>query len=289
MAHQPRLNRIIDRLVTGQPAVGTFVTNGSLDDLAYVTDEGYDFVAIENEHVGMNFTTLSISLQFLLSRQKLSTQGSLQANPTPVVRVAPNAAELGLNQWVLKQTLDHGVYGMILPRMESVEAAKAAVTACRYVQRPGVPDAEPKGKRGWSPGTAARYWGLSTAEYYDACDLWPLDPDGEMLLIAICETTEGIENLPAILREVKGIGVVWGGPGDLSVSMGTGGNSEAPEVQEGLLKILKISQRHGVPCAVSAASPKELDRRLEQGFQVIFASPERSTPVLDHARAKFTL
>ncbi len=286
MAHQPRLNRIIDRLVEGKPAVGTFVTNGNLEDLASLTDEGYDFAVIENEHVGMDFNTLRISLQFLLSRQKISTQGNLQAYPTPVVRVSPNARELGMNQWVLKQTLDHGVYGIILPRMESVEAAEAAVAACRYVQRRGARDAEPKGERGWSPGTAARYWGLSWTEYYDACDLWPLDPDGEMLLIAICETTEGIENLPAILREVKGIGVVWGGPGDLSVSMGTGGNSEAPEVQEGLLKILKISQRHGVPCAVSAASPEDLDRRLEQGFQVIFASPERSTPVLDHARTK---
>jgi len=286
MAHQPRLNRIIDRLVNNQPAVGSFVTNGNLDDLTYITEAGYDFAVIENEHVGMDFASLRVSLQFLLSRERLAKQGNLQANPTPLVRVAPNSGEVGVNQWVLKQTLDHGVYGMILPRMESVEAARAAVAACRYVQRPGVADELPKGERGWSPRVASRYWGLSVPEYFDACDVWPLDPDGEMLLIAICETTEGVAALPGILREVKGIGVVWAGPGDLSVSMGTGGNPDAPEVQEALLDILKSCQEYGVACAAGANSPEELDRRLEQGFQVIFAAPERSTPVLDHARAR---
>ena len=37
---------------------------------------------------------------------------------------------------------------------------------------------------------APRYWGLSAQEYYDAADSWPLDPNGNMLLMGIIEESE---------------------------------------------------------------------------------------------------
>ena len=112
MAHKPRLNKVIALLEEGKPAFGTFVSNGNLDGLAHAIGAGYDFVFIENEHVGMDFSQLRISFQFLLSRGKIAAQGNLQADPTPFVRVAPNTEEM--NQWVLKQTLDHGAYGLLV-------------------------------------------------------------------------------------------------------------------------------------------------------------------------------
>ena len=187
-----------------------------------------------------------------LNRKNILEQGSLQANPTPLVRVAPNTGEM--NQWVLKQTLDHGVYGVLLPKVESVEAAKAAVLACRYPQKRGAD--HPWGERGWSPGAAARYWGLTVSEYYEAAGLWPLDPDGEIFLMAICESARGVQNLPDILREVQGIGGVLAGPGDLSVSMGAAGNPQDPEVQEALLSILKTCKQYGVPCGAVSCNPQ---------------------------------
>ena len=207
MVHKPRLNKLIQLLEEEKPAFGTFVSNGNLDALDTVTDAGYDFVIIENEHAGMNFTDLRISLQFFLNRKKVASKGNLQADPTPLVRVSPNAEEIANNQWVLKQTLDHGPYGVVLPRLESVEAAKAAVTACRYNQRNDARDKEPPGERGWSPRMASRYWGLTVPEYYETADLWPLDPDGELLLMVICESVKGVKGLPDILNEVKGIGM----------------------------------------------------------------------------------
>ena len=279
MAHRPRLNKVIGLLEEGKPAFGTFVSNGNLDGLAYVADAGYDFVFIENEHVGMDFTDLRISLQFLLSRKRIASQGNLQADPAPFVRVAPNAEEM--NQWVLKQTLDHGVYGLLLPRLESVEAARAAVRVCRYSQKTGA--SESIGERGWSPRVAARYWGLSVPEYYEAAGLWPLDPDGEVFLIAICESVEGVKNLPDILAQVKGIGGVLAGPGDLSVSMGTGGDTKDPRVQEALLSILATCKKYGVACGGVAETPEDLDRQLEQGFRFFITSSHQSNPTLAHA------
>ena len=75
---------------------------------------------------------------------------------------------------MIKQALDTGVYGLVLPHLNTVEDAQAAVAAARYPQVPGVPDFAPAGERGWGNRIAARYWGLTPQEYYDAADLWPL-------------------------------------------------------------------------------------------------------------------
>ena len=255
-----RLNRVIDRLENGKPAVGTWANNGNLDDLAFATDSGYDYVFIDNEHTGLDFPTLRLSLQSLLNRKRILETGSLQAHPTPFVRVTPNSREQ--NQWVLKHTLDLGVYGLVIPVLDSVEAAEAAVVASRYPQRRGAADMHPKGERGWHPhDVAVRYWGISVEEYTDRADLWPLDPDGEMLLIGIIETAKGAKNLPGILKNVKGIGAIMAGAGDLSVDMGLGGNAtEDPEVQEMVMQTLKVCKEYGVPCATGIRSKKDVER-----------------------------
>ena len=69
--------------------------------------------------------------------------------------------------------------------------------------------------RGDAPIAAARYWGLTQQEYYARADVWPLATQGEILVIIMCEEKKAIKNLPKILEEVKGIGVVLIGEGDL--------------------------------------------------------------------------
>ena len=247
---------------------------------AHTATAGYDFVFIENEHVGMDFSQLRVSLQFFLDRKNIHEQGSLQANPTPLVRVAPNTEEM--NQWVLKQTLDHGVYGALLPKVESVEAARAAVLAMPL---------PPEARRGASVGRAglesrsriSLLGPYRTGILRSSAGLWPLDPDGEIFLVAICESAKGVQNLPDILREVQGIGGVLAGPGDLSVTMGSAGNPQDPDVQEALLSILNTCNRYGVPCGAVSSSPNELDRHMEQGFRFFITSSQPQNPTLQHA------
>ena len=100
-----------------------------------MADADYDMVIIEMEHQGFDFTTLRTSLQYLLSRKRIVGNESLQADPVPMVRIPPNFRER--NQWVLKQALDTGVYGLVLPHLNTVEDAQAAVVAARYPQVPG--------------------------------------------------------------------------------------------------------------------------------------------------------
>jgi 4-hydroxy-2-oxoheptanedioate aldolase len=281
MPGKVRYNKIIDLLEQDKPAfVAGVVPNGNVDELTFIGDSAYDGVIIETEHEGFGFGTLRLSLHCLLNRQRIAEKGSLQPDVVPLVRIPPNGRDR--DQWVIKQTLDTGVYGLILPHLNTVEDAQAAVAAARYPQIPGVADFEPAGQRGWSRA-ACRYWGLTPQEYYDAADLWPLDPDGNLLLMGIIEETEGVKNIRDILRQVKGIGAIWAGPGDLSVSMGLRGNANHPQVQEALLHILAACREHGVPCAVGATA-EEVGRRLEQGFRIIIAAPVKTTPTLDAGR-----
>ena len=268
----PRLNKVIELLEQGKVAFGgAIVSPGNGESAMAFSDLGYDFIIFEMEHEGFDFPNLRLSLQFLLNRRRIATTGSVQPDVAPFVRVPPNAREL--NQWVIKQTLDTGVYGLILPHLDTVEQARAAVIACRYPQASGVPDYEPAGQRGWAPLGAPRYWGVSAREYTELADLWPLDPRGEMFFMPLVEGVEGVRNLPSILREVKGIGAIWAGSGDLAMELGAPGNMNDPRVEEGYQEILKACKQFDVPCACIAFRPEDVERRLEQGFRIIITIP----------------
>jgi 4-hydroxy-2-oxoheptanedioate aldolase len=68
----------------------------------------------------------------LLEHGKPVFSTSTVPNGSPMVRLPPNAREC--NQWVIKQALDTGVYGLVLPHLSTVEDAQAAVAAARYPQ-----------------------------------------------------------------------------------------------------------------------------------------------------------
>ena len=282
MADRQRLNKIIGRLEQGQPAFApSVIPNGAYDEILAAGDSPYDFVIIDMEHLEFDFPTLRHSLQSLLNRRRIAKAGSLQADPVPLVRVPPNATEL--NQWVIKQTLDVGAYGIVLPHLQTVEQARAAVAALRY-PRPTDDASTGVGVRGWFPRHAARYWGLSVPEYYEAAELWPVTPAGELFLLPIVEDRAGVKNLPQILREVTGISAIWAGAGDLSVDLGHAGESKHPEVEAGIQAILAACQEYNVPCC-TIADVNDVEQRLEQGFRLIVAATPKSHAALERGRA----
>jgi len=273
-----RLNNVISRLAAGEIVFGCIPTDDERE-LAAISRSAYDLLMIETEHSGFSARTLQRTLQGLLDRRQLAEQGTLAPRVTPLVRTPANAREH--NEWVIKQTLDAGAYGLVIPHLDSVEAALAAVRAARYPQLIGAPDFEPQGRRGWAGSmcSAPSYWGLPAPDYYRAADLWPLDPDGEILLMGIVESTAGISALPRILRDVKGIGAIWAGIGDLSVSMGYGGAASA-EVEAAMQEILDICVNAGVPCAAPVTTAMGAEARIEQGFRIILSRPHYSFEAL---------
>src|SRR5436305_3149221 len=168
MVEIPRLNGAIKALEQGKAAFVTF-TAGEIGNAQAVGDAAYDGVVFEMEHNPYDIRGLRDCLQYMLSRRHIVQGGSLAPAVTPMVRIPPNGGEQ--SQWIAKQVLDIGVYGIVWPHVSTVEDARNAVIASRYPRPPSAPYYEPPGQRGDAPRTAARYWGLSQQEYYTRADV----------------------------------------------------------------------------------------------------------------------
>jgi len=273
----PRLNGIIKQLEQGR---NTFVSFAS-PDVGYTiaaATEPYDGVVFEMEHNGYDIATLRNCLQYLLNRRQIVESKSIAPAVTPMVRIPPNGAEM--NQWVAKQVLDSGVYGIVWPHVSTIQEAYSAVASCRYARPEGAPRFEPRGQRGDAPATAARYWGLTQPEYYERADVWPLDPKGEILCAIMCEDVVGMKNLPKILKEVPGIGAVIIGEGDLSQNLGFPRQYSHPTVAGAIDEILSICKEANVACGHPHVDEKNVETVVKQGFKWLMPKPERVNAAL---------
>jgi 4-hydroxy-2-oxoheptanedioate aldolase len=221
-------------------------------------------------------------MQYMLDRQQIVRSATIAPAVAPMVRIPPNGAEM--NQWVAKQVLDIGVYGVIWPHVSTVAEARNSVAACRYPRPPRARYFEPAGQRGDAPRTAARYWGISQQEYYARADVWPLNPQGEIIVVIMCEEVRAIKNLPKMLEEVPGIGVVLIGEGDLSQDMGFPRQYDHPEVAAAIDDILAICKAHKVVCGHPHVDGGNVDALLEKGFRWLMPAPTQSFAALERGR-----
>jgi 4-hydroxy-2-oxoheptanedioate aldolase len=278
MADIPRLNGAIRALEAGRPAFTTFCPP-DIGAAQAIGAAPYDAVVFEMEHNPYDIAQLRHCLQYLLDRRQIAESGSIAPAVTPFVRIPPNGGEM--NQWIAKQVLDIGVYGVVWPHVSTVEEARNAVAACRYPRPRSAPDYEPAGQRGDAPARAARYWGVSQQDYYKLADVWPLNPAGEILVVIMCEEARAIRNLPKILEQVPGIGVVLIGEGDLSQDLGHPRQYDHPTVAAAIDEILAICKEHGVPCGHPHVDTKNVERVLAQGFRWLMAAPTQSFAALE--------
>ncbi len=281
MADIPRLNGVIKALEQGQTVFVAFSPVDGESAVALAASK-LDGVAFEMEHAPLDFPGLRQSLQFMLDRRQIVERATLAPTVTPMVRIPPNGGEM--NQWIAKQVLDIGVFGIIFPHVSSVEEAWNAVGACRYPRLTTAPLYNPPGIRGDAPTRAARYWGLTQQEYYARADVWPLAPHGEILVVIQCEDTRAIGNLPRILKEVPGIGVVLIGEGDLSQELGHPRDYDHPVVADAINSILKICKEHNVLCGHPHPDANNIERLVASGYRFLMPSAGRSFGVLDTGR-----
>lgn len=278
----PRLNRVIQALEEGRTPITAFVSPPTPENAIAMSAAPYDGVIFEAEHNPYDIKDLRDGLQYMLNRRQILERGTLSPAVTPIIRIPPNGSEL--NQWFAKQVLDIGAYGVVWPRISTVEEAYNAVAACRYPRPTTAARYEPAGKRGDSPVHAARYWGVTQQEYYARADVWPLDPKGEILVIIMCEDVVAIDNLPRILKEVPGIGVVLIGEGDLSQNLGYPRQYEHPAVVEAMTAIRRICKEHGVTCGHPHVDAQNAAKVIAEGYRFLMAAPVRSFAGLEACR-----
>lgn len=264
-----RLNNVIAAFEEGRTAFVSFSTPEPSIAIA-VSGAPYDGVLFELEHNPYDIKSLRDAMQYMLDRKSIREADTIAPVVTPLVRIPSNGREM--NQWMAKQVLDAGAFGVIWPHIETVEQARNAVSACRYPRGAVRGGDGGRGERGDGPKHAVRYWGLTQQEYYARADVWPINPKGEILVGIMCETVEAIKNLPDILSQVPGIGMVLVGEGDLSQDLGYPRQTGNPEVVAAVAKIRAICAEHNVVCAHPNVNEKNVKEAIDQGYRCLLPS-----------------
>ena len=258
-----RLNKLIDLIEQDEPAFGLLSFDYSLTNARAMANSGLDFILIDMEHAPFDVERLRAFLLGMTNKRSILEKGNLQPDVVPFVRIpAAGGADEIIAQ--AKQVLDVGTYGIMFPAIQNREQAELAVRATRYPQVNGVDDYEPQGLRGRNPSNAVWYWGVR--DYHARADVWPLDPQGELLAIMFVESPEAVANIEEIIS-VPGVGGIFIGPSDLSTSMGYT-SPAAPEVEAAIQEVLAACLEHDVPCAITT-NARTVQQRIEQGFRFV--------------------
>jgi 4-hydroxy-2-oxoheptanedioate aldolase len=257
----PRLNGLAHALHSGTFAVGSWVQVGDHEQARRVGDSSADFTFLDMEHVGFSFPELELSLQWMLSRR---TAAHTPAPATPLVRLPATGAEF--SPWMVKQALDHGAFGLLVPGVTAPEQIAVAASAMRYPGAAGSPD--PGGTRGALPGRAMRYWGITaTDEYFARADLWPHTPGGELTLTALLENVSAWEAIDDLVQ-VPGLAAVVWGPGDGSMSLGLRDwDIDHPALRPHRRKVVTACRNAGV--AVGTAGTLAPFTAIDEGFDFL--------------------
>lgn len=271
------LNPVIEKLARGETVYG-LINSGdlSLANAREIARAPVDFVYADMEHNPMDFAGLNQFLIGMTDKETILKKGNLQPNVALMARFPPEADQ---SQWVVKQALDIGLMGVIFNGVDSAEQALAAVRSMRYPKLKGAPYQEPAGIRGFAPANALWAWGLNQAEYERRADVWPLNPEGDLLAVVMIESAAGLARVDEIAA-VPGVGALFVGAGsDLSRSMGVA--QPSPELEAAFGRILRACQARNVACAISANTAADIARRVKEGWRII-----RSTvPAIIQARA----
>ncbi|MDA0312460.1 MAG: aldolase/citrate lyase family protein [Gemmatimonadetes bacterium] len=185
-----------------------------------------------------------------------------RTNPL-VVKMQEFGTDPAATAEAIAKELDAGVSTIMLVTTESAEQVEHALAAMRYASNGGTrPD---------RVGPAPAYWGLSDSEYREKADLWPLNPDGELLNWTIVESHEGLAHVREIAA-VPGVGVLWPGAGTLRglfSSTNEAGERVLDEAawENAIQTVLSACKEFDVPCGFPS-NASDIQMRMEQGFSV---------------------
>ncbi|MGE0393523.1 MAG: HpcH/HpaI aldolase/citrate lyase family protein [Vicinamibacterales bacterium] len=256
------LNPAIAKWIEGKAAIGISTSSFSLEDAQTASRSGADFVRLDMEHSPFNADTIRLYLLGMTDKRGILRKGNAQFPIAPVVRIPTYGRES--SDWVVKQALDAGMMGIKFPTIDNKAEALRAVRSMRYPPRRGSKYPEPAGLRGMGAGNATWLWGID--DYNRHADVWPLNPEGDLVSIIMIESAEGVKNVDEI-ASVPGVGVLFvGTAGDLPASLGVAPG--APEVEEAAQKVLAACKKHNVICG-GLADADDIAQRIKEGWKYI--------------------
>lgn len=223
-------------------ALGTWIKIPAVEVMELVALAGFDFVVIDLEHSPIGVETA----YHLIGTARYT-------GVAPIVRVPT------VDGGLVGRILDAGAEGIMVPHVDTVADAKAAVSAVRF---------PPLGARGVGSTSRAGLWGaLSRAEYLR-------HGQEEVVLIAQLESARACRDAGAI-GSVEGVDALLVGAADLAVS--EGGVESDPEIVALIALAVSQSLSVGTPIG-NAGGPGSAAVRasVEAGFTFTMLSNDAS-------------
>ncbi len=207
-------NTAKQKLMAGKQIVGGTVSSPDPNMYCAMANAGFDFLWIEMQHSPLTYEDVA--------RMIRACRGSAAV---PFIRV-PDATESDI-----QKATDIGALGIIVPTVDTVEKAQAAVKWAKY---------PPQGRRSMGAGQYRELWGNDYRQTINE----------NMMVVIMIETPLGVANAKEIAA-VPGIDVIFAASGDLA---NFSGHQQGEEPYESLVTtihdvVLKAGLKLGGPLA----------------------------------------
>ena len=270
-----RINRAVELLAAGQPVYCASVEELSYERGVEEAKTWADYLTVDLEHHPFAPATL---LAFM--RGLVDGGPTRSGHRTPAVTVTlpmdgTDEHTVRACAWMIRQTLATGVHGLLLCHAETPGAARAFVEAARYPFHAAITGLG-VGRRGsGGQDLAAAIWGVSPVEYLEHADVWPLNPDGELMLGLKLENRRALDNAEASAA-VPGLGFAEWGPGDMGMSFGYRDAHDPPyppEMAAARARVKTACERAGL-AFLEMVRPDNVVAQLDGGVRIGAATRE---------------
>ena len=225
-----------DRTLAGETLFGLFLDLGSEATAELCGAAGYDWLLVDLEHGAGTEADLPGQLRAIAAG----------GDSTPLVR--PQSGE----RIRIGRALDMGARGIMVPRLESAEQAREAVTYLRY---------PPAGIRGVA--TRVRGAGLGAVAHPEVQRL-----NERVVGIIQIESVGGLRDADPIAA-IDGVDVLFVGPADLSHSLGIPGQFQHADYFAALDRVVAACRAHGKAAGILVYDAAVVPPLLERGFTFV--------------------
>jgi 2-dehydro-3-deoxyglucarate aldolase/4-hydroxy-2-oxoheptanedioate aldolase len=224
----PRRSTLRQRLQRGDALGALWLSLGSVAIVELAARAMPDAIVLDLQHGLWDRTLMEHAI------------GIVPAEVPVLVRVAENSPN------AIAQALDAGAEGIIVPLVESAEAATRAAMAARY---------PPRGERsGGGIRPLAQF-----VDYVAAAD--------KIVVCVMIETVKGLSEAGNIAA-TPGVDLVFIGTGDLALSLGTFPATD-PRHEAACASILATCNARQMPCGIFTMSGDAALARRAQGYRLV--------------------
>lgn len=235
-------NQVKRALKEGKPAVGTWLSLGSITAARFMARTGLSWLTTDIEHSLVDWETATHMFASIA-----------EAGCVPLARVPAARHDH------IKRVLDNGAMGVVVPMVCTVQEAEESVAACLY---------PPRGNRSVGGSVHALNFDTSAVDYFNHAD-------EEILIVLQCEHIKAVEDADKIFS-VPGIDAIFVGPNDLAASMrGKDGKGPSAEATAQANKhILETCKKYKVAAGYHCANAEEAKMRIAEGWQFLAIASE---------------